>query len=141
MENKMHNTKKALAVMLVELLIAGGMGAFILGSFNAKPAQALAFIPYGGWEGIVVPAVLAPPPAVCPMHTVIISATPGIPVFGVYVPPFGQLLLYDYKNLFVPGTPILGGYDPIPFVTCKTPYFVYPIDFNAPFYLTGTGAL
>lgn len=139
MDRNKHQTKKAITLMLVELLMACGMGAFIISSLQTPKAQALAFVPYGGWESVVIPAVVAPPPAICPMHTVIISAVPGTPTFGVYVPPGGQLFLYDYKNLFTPGTPILGGYDPIPFPTCKTPYFVYPIDFNAPLFLTGTG--
>ncbi len=129
--------------MLVELVAACGMGAFVLSNFNAAPAQAVVFVPYGGWVISVVPQINPPAPAACPMHTLVLNVNQASfdPIFGVYVPPGGQFLLYSYQNLFTPGTPLLGGYDPIPFPTCNLPYPVFPIDFNAPFFLTGTGGL
>jgi hypothetical protein len=124
---------------MVGLAITGGLVIFIFSQTLPAQAQLSAFVPYGGTTVTYIPPVVTPP---CPGYYVIKNAeTLSItPQFGVYLPPGGESLLYDYRNLITPGTPVIGGYEPIPFPTCAAAYPVYPIFWSAPFFLTGTGA-
>lgn len=110
---------------------------------GAPRAQAVLGIPYGGW--VVSQAVPFIPNPLCTNYVIVKNADPLslVPTFGLYIPPWGIALLYDYKNLFTPGVPLLGEYDSIPNAACgltPTGGKVYPIDFNGLFYFTGTGA-
>lgn len=123
---------------MVGLLITTG---FVLSIYaQTMPAQAIGFVGYGGWVVSYIPPTVPPLPP-CPGYSIVRSAEPtfGPAIFGVYVPPFLGALLYDYGNLYVPNTPLIGGYEPIPFPTCPAPYPVFPIFFDGLFFLTGTG--
>ncbi len=104
--------------------------------------------PYSGWvdpSTAVVDSELVLDPS-CPFYSVIDNADPtdGLPLqFGVYVPTGAEADLYDYGNLYVPGTPVLGQLNPIPFANtaCATGYPLYEIMFDGLYYQTGTGAL
>jgi hypothetical protein len=106
----------------------------------AQAVTAPLAIPFGGFIiGIVIP----PPPLVyvCPEYTLITNITPGDPpIMGLYLPPGGALLLYDYKNVYTPLNPLLGYYDPLP-TPCGAGYGypIFPITYIPPFYFAGTG--
>jgi hypothetical protein len=130
-----YGSTKILRVFIVGLLITIG---FVLGIYaQTMPAQAIGFVSYGGWVVSFVPPTVPPLPP-CPAHSIVRSAEPtfGPALFGVYV--LGGPL-YDYGNLYAPDTPLIGGYEPIPFPTCPFPYPVFPIFFDGMFFLTGTG--
>lgn len=131
-----HLTK----VMYIAMVAFALTAALVIGIYSqAAPAQALGLaVPYGGQ---VDKPVIQPLNAACPEYSVVINADPiGLPIFGVFVPPGGESLLYDYKNLYIPDTPLLGMYDADPNLACGARFPVYPIDFNGLFYFTGTGA-
>jgi hypothetical protein len=118
--------------------------AFTVSIFSApvvtQAISAPLSIPFGGFvTGIVIP----PPPlvSVCPEYTLIANVTPGDPpIMGLYLPPGGALLLYDYKNIYTPLNPLLGYYDPLPTPCGVGPGFpIFPITYIPPFYFAGTG--
>jgi hypothetical protein len=143
-----HNITKILYLFMVGFLLSTGV---VLAVYSqAQPAYALPmFQSYGGWVDSVLPN---PTPAgipnpVCPIYTLItnVDLTDGLsPEFGIFIPPLFPAPTYDYNNLYVPGTPVIGGLVPIPCVGGIAPVPIYPLFYDAadgPFYLTGTGAL
>lgn len=137
-----HSITRILYVSMVAFAVTLGL---VLGIYSqvptAKADYISPFVPYGGFTVSYVPPLVPPAPP-CPGYYLIRNADEFslTPFFGVYLPPFTESLLYDYRNLATPNTPVVGGYLPVPFPTCPAVYPVYPLFFNAPFYLTGTGA-
>lgn len=121
--------------LMIATAITLSLVIFIFSQTLPVQADVISFIPYGGVTVRYVLPVAKPP---CPGHY-IIDSTDGSQ-FGVYLPIGGESALYDYGNLITPGVPVLGGYDLNPDLNCRDSYPVYPIDWAAPFYLTGTGA-
>jgi len=97
-----------------------------------KADATIGMMPFGGPITAYVPPIPFPP---CPAHTVVYNYAGGglAGVIGVYQLPTSEI--YSYGNLFTPSNFVLGEYTPVPFVTCPTPYPVYPI------FMVGTGAL
>jgi len=122
--------------MLILILTVG----LFLSAPASKADYISPFVPFGGWVNSVVANPTPGGSYICPTYILITNAdlTNGLPPeFGVYIPVFLPGPTYDYNNLFTPGTPLVGGFEP---VLCPAPVPVYPLFYDAPFYLTGTGA-
>lgn len=137
-----HHITRVMYISMVAFFVATGL---VLGIYVQVPkvqAQVPSFVPYGGRTVAYIPPTVPPFPP-CPGYYLIRNANTQslAPLFGVYLPPFSESLLYDFKNLATPNTPVLGGYNPVPFITCPATYPVFPITFQFPFYLTGTGGI
>lgn len=141
-----HHITRVLYVALVGFAISTGI--IIYAYSQTLPARAaVGFLPYGGYVDTFVVNLTAAglPNPTCPIYSVISNVDPtnGLPPeFGVFIPPTLPAPTYDYNNLYVPGTPVLGGLVPVPNLACLAPIPVYPLYYNLPdpFYLTGTGA-
>lgn len=137
-----HHTQENIAYSAV----AAFMTALCLAVPPAVTRAAVFFVPFGGVISSSVTPNLTPvgiPNPACPVYSVVtnVDTSNGLPpTFGIFIPPELPAPTYDYNNLFVPGAPILGGLDPIPCVGGTAPIPVYPLFYNAPFYLSGEGA-
>ncbi len=132
---------KIIASFFTLVVLIGTYATFFLASpLRTQAAEITTFVPFGGWVVSYVPPLVPPAPP-CPGHVVIRNANSIslTPLFGIYIPPFMDMLLYDYRNLYIPNTPVIGGYALVPFVTCPVPYPVFPIFFDGLFFLTGSG--
>lgn len=135
-----HHITKVLYIFLVGVFIVGGA---VMGAYSQAPrANAALFTPYGG---SVVSVVIQPLNVACPEYSVIANADPtsGPTIFAVFIPPTPVAPTYDFNNLFIPSTPVLGGYVPVDDPACAPGLPAFPLFYNmpdGPFYLTGTGA-
>jgi hypothetical protein len=126
----------AFFVSLILVLLAG----LFLSAPIGRAAGASAFVQFGGYEDSIVPNPTPGGMFICPTYTLVtnISTTDGLPPeFGVYIPLILPGTTFAYSNLITPGVPIIGGVLPVP---CPAPVPVYPLYYDAPFYLAGTGA-
>jgi hypothetical protein len=128
------------AALFLSILFVFALGLFLLAPVS-RAAGVSPFTPFGGW---IVSTVANPTPAgalICPVYSVVtnVSPTNGLPpTFGIYIPAFLPGPIYAYGNMFTPGVPLVGGLLPIP---CPAPIPVYPLYYNLPFYMLGTGSL
>ena len=112
------------------------------------PKTKAAVAPFEAFGGKVVGPAINPIAAIpgaaltCPTYTVIANFSPATnglpPTFGVFIPAVLPGPIYSYGNMFLPGVAVLGGLLP---TLCPAPIQVYPLFYNAPIYLMGTGAV
>ena len=135
-----HKFFQAIAAFFAPLVLVG-TGLTLLQPYTTRADDFSPFVPYGGWIVSYVPPT-APPAPPCPGYTLIRNADveSTTPFFGVYIPPFSDMLLYDNRILGIPNTAKAGGYEPVPFATCPALYPVFPIFFDGLFFLDGSGA-
>ncbi len=93
-----HQTKKALILMLVEVITATGLGVFVLSAVNAPAAQAQ--VGFFGVGGILAPALL-PPAGDGDVLNIALSCSPEVTIvgpdganWGTY--QWGVSIPYDY---------------------------------------------
>lgn len=126
------------AAIFISLILVLTAGLFLSAPIS-HAAAASTFIQFGGWEGAPVPNPTPGGMLICPTYTLVtnVSTTDGLPPeFGVYIPIILPGTTFAYSNLITPGTPIIGGVLP---ALCPAPVPVYPLYYDVPFYLAGTG--
>jgi hypothetical protein len=146
-----YHITRVFYISMVAFLLA--TGAVLVLYSQTTPARALPlFSPFGGIITDIPVANPLPPPAVglnpaCPYYSVVnnVDLDDGLPPeFGVFIPTIPPGISYDYNNLFIPDTPIIGGVEPIPCLGGTAPLPLYPMFYDAldgGFYLDGTGSL
>ena len=145
-------------LLYFEEFIAGAavLVAVTLAIFFTNPQVTHAlplFDPFGGFivstplpNFVPTPAGPIPHP-VCPIYVEVTNndSSNGLPPsFGIFIPVENPAPTYDYNNLFMPGTPIVGGLEPIPCVGGDAPIPLFPLFYDAvdgPFYLAGEGGI
>lgn len=144
-----HFTRVLYVSMVAFLLTAGAV--LVLYS-QTTPAKALPlFSPFGGtilagpFPNPLPPPAVGPNP-VCPFFFTVdnVDLEDGLPpAFGIFIPALPPGISFDYNNFF-PGTPIIGGVEPIPCLGGTAPLPLYPVYYDlldGGFYLDGTGGL
>lgn len=128
------------------MVLMGSVSMFIFPPTTR--AQVAEFSPFVGFGATVISIAvpLVPNPA-CPYYYLVqnddVNIENPFPQFGLFIIPGSEIDLYDFHNLAIPGTALLGGIIPVPNVACGTTPTggpVFPIFFDGLFFLTGSGA-
>lgn len=143
-----YHITRVFYITLVAVFITTGLVTAIYS--QAPVARALPlFEPFGGTIAAIplvnyLPTVPPVPDPACPIYYTIDNADPtdGLPpVYGVFPIPVLPALSYDNNNLEIPGTPVIGGLEPLPCLGGTALIPLYPLFYDGLFYLDGTGPI